>query len=75
MEVENVTSMSPQLEVIETCSALSRPHASLASGVVSADHFGAQYQGTGLPFGGVNAVAPRVRKGISSGTTTWSPPV
>ena len=68
-------SMSPQLEVIATCSALSRPHASLASGVVSADLFGAQYQGTGLPFADVVAVSPRVRKGIPSGTTTWSPPV
>ena len=76
-------SMSTELEVFETdvqtnvlepCSALSRPHSSLRSGVVSAD-ISATYQGTGLPFAGVNAVAPRVRKGISSGTTTWSPPV
>lgn len=69
-----MTSMSPQLEVIATCSALSRPHASLASGVVSADLFSAQYQGTGLPFAGVGVIA-RVRKGDPSGTTTWSPPV
>ena len=68
-------SMSPQLEVIATCSALSRPHASLASGVVSADLVGAQYQGTGVPFAGVGSIAPRVRKGTRSGTTTWSPPV
>ena len=81
-------SMSTELEVFETdvrtsvlepCSALSRPHTSLRSGVVSAD-FSASSQGTALPFAGlVDAigvdVAPRTRKGGTSGTTTWSPPV
>ena len=81
-------SMSTELEVFETdvqtnvlepCSALSRPHSSLRSGVVSAD-ISATYQGTGLPFAGLVVafgadVAPRTRKGGISGTTTWSPPV
>ncbi|WP_426562164.1 hypothetical protein ACPPVT_16625 [Angustibacter sp. McL0619] len=75
--MENI---STQLEVMPTCSALSRPHASPRSGVVSAD-FGAQYKGTGLPFGGFDAqsiVTPatvRVRTDSPSGITTWSPPV
>jgi hypothetical protein len=78
-EVDTMESMSIQLEVIETCSALSRPHASRRSGVVSAD-ISATYQGTGLSFAGlVDAigvdVAPRTRKGGPSGTTIWSPPV
>lgn len=68
-----------ELEVFETCSALSRPHASRRSGVVSAD-ISASYQGTVLPFASlVDAigadVAPRTRQGGTSGTTTWSPPV
>ena len=68
------------LEVDQTCSALSRPHASPRSGVVSAD-ISAQYQGTGLPIGGfgtfvVDAPATtKVRMVGLSGTTTWSPPV
>ena len=68
------------LEVDQTCSALSRPHASPRSGVVSAD-ISAQYQGTGLPFGGFDGLivdAPatvKVRMDGPSGTTTWSPPV
>jgi len=79
--VANVKNISSQLEVMPTCGALSRPHASPRSGVVSAD-FLAQYQGTGLPFAGFRGIAvagtPRtdVRvKGIPSGITTWSPPV
>lgn len=69
-----------QLAVLETTSALMRPHTSLRSGVVSADLI-AQYQGTGMPFAGFGgtdvdslAVSPRVQ-GVPSGTTTWSPPV
>lgn len=82
-------SMSTELEVFETgvlanvlepCSALSRPHSTRRSGVVSAD-ISATYQGTGLPFAGFGDdvigadVAPRTVKGGPSGTTTWSPPV
>lgn len=72
-------SMSTALEVTKACSALSRPHASRRSGVVSAD-LSATYQVTGLPFAGLVdaigvAVAPRTREGGPSGTTTWSPPV
>ena len=80
MEVRRVENISTQLEVMPTCSALSRPHASPRSGVVSAD-FSAQYKGTGLPFGGTDAAfigAPatvRVRMDSPSGNTTWSPPV
>jgi hypothetical protein len=61
-------------------SALSRPHSSRRSGVVSAD-LSASYQGTVVPFAGfvggvaVATIAPRTHKGASSGTTTWSPPV
>ncbi|GAB3594623.1 hypothetical protein GCM10027446_18790 [Angustibacter peucedani] len=76
-----VISTLDQLEVLETFGALTRPHASPRSGVVSADLI-AQYQGTGMPFGGFDAtdvagiaVTPRVRKGAPSGTMTWSPPV
>ncbi len=71
-----------ELEVFETCSALTRPHASLRSGVVSADLLSASYQGTGMPFAGFGgtdvdgiAVPVRERKGAPSGTMTWSPPV
>ena len=74
-------STQTKLEALEACSALTRPHTSLRSGVVSADLI-AQYQGTGMPFAGFgsvdvdgSAIAPRVRKGVLSGTTTWSPPV
>jgi len=80
MEVRRVENISTQLEVMPTCSALARPHASPRSGVVSAD-FGAQYKGTGLPSGGFDGqfiVAPataRVRTDSPSGITTWSPPV
>jgi len=80
MEVRRVENISTQLEVMATCSALARPHASPRSGVVSAD-FGAQYKGTGLPFGGFDGLivdAPatvKVRMDGPSGTTTWSPPV
>jgi hypothetical protein len=75
--------INSELEVMETpgafaCSALSRPHASRASGVVSAD-IQSTYQGTGLPFASRIVVdgqpTARVRKGDLSGNTTWSPPV
>jgi len=76
-----VISINTELEVLQTCGALSRPHASPRSGVVSAD-FLARYQGTGMPFAGFDGIAvdvtPRadVRvKGALSGITTWSPPV
>jgi hypothetical protein len=79
--VANVISINSELKVMETCGALSRPHASPRSGVVSADIL-AQYQGTGLSFAGFGGIAvdgtPRtdVRvKGEPSGITTWSPPV
>lgn len=69
-----------RLEVVETTSALMRPHTSLPSGVVSADLI-ARYQGTAMPFAGFGAtdvdgvaVTPRVL-GVPAGTTTWSPPV
>jgi hypothetical protein len=80
MEVRRVENISTQLEVMATCSALARPHASPRSGVVSAD-FGAQYKGTGLPFGGFDALVigtpttVQVRMDSPSGITTWSPPV
>ncbi len=69
-----------RLKVVETASALTRPHTCLRSGVVSADLI-AQYQGTGMPFAGFGAtdvdgvaVTPRVL-GVPSGFMTWSPPV
>ena len=74
--------INSELEVMETpgafaCSALARPHASRASGVVSAD-IQPTYQGTGLPFASrvaVDGPTVRVRKGDLSGNSTWSPPV
>lgn len=74
-------STANQLAVLETTSALTRPHTCLRSGVVSADVV-AQYQGTGMPFAGFGAtdvaglaVSPRVREGDPSGFMTWRPPV
>jgi hypothetical protein len=82
VEVSPVVSNPNQLMVLETSSALTRPHTSLRSGVVSADNLIAQYQGTGAPFAGFGAtdvdglmVTPRVAKSAPSGTMTWSPPV
>lgn len=71
---------SPALMVEQTVSAWSRPaaaasFAAVTAGVVKAAVL-AQYQGTGLCFGGsVDAdLTPRVRIN-PSGTPNWSPPV
>jgi hypothetical protein len=78
-EVDPVVSTSTHTAVVETCRALSRLHAPVQlSGVVTGG-VRIAYQGTDLLFTGngvvVDAAMPRQRKGGSSGTRAWSPPV